>query len=163
MENKNYHPLDDITTENYQVPQGEEGYYHAVVESPTYDSTTGERLSKPALVKWNKVEGEKMIETCIHQMRMKVRVVHIPSQLQQAKQAANEEESEIAKLKRELEEKDKEMAELKAKAAMAAAVKPEESEEPEDAEPAAEKSEEELMAEQAVKATKPQTKNAKKK
>lgn len=39
--------------EVYQVPEGEENSVHAEIEVPAFDSTTGERLSKPYIQKFN--------------------------------------------------------------------------------------------------------------
>lgn len=120
MREKNWHPLDDVTKENYKVKPSERGYFHVIVETPTYDTVTGERLSKPHIVKWNREEGRNMLDTCIHQMHMSVRVLHDPIEAAKGETAkANEagdegKNAEIEALKAELAAKNAALAEKEA-------------------------------------------------
>ena len=53
--------IENLTADNYIVPQGEERFYHAVIEVRQFDPKTGKRISKPRLQKF----GQKMFETHI--------------------------------------------------------------------------------------------------
>ena len=91
MEQK--HPLDNVTAENYNVPQGEEGIYHVVLEVKEFDRKTGERTSVPRVQKF----GVNAFETSFPNLKRlgyDVRVVHDPTDwlAQQAKEAEEREQ-----------------------------------------------------------------------
>ena len=71
--------LQDLTPEQYIVPQGEERLYHAVIEVTNFDRKTGKRLSVPRLQKF----GRKMFDTLIHkgllQQGYDVKILHDPT------------------------------------------------------------------------------------
>ena len=113
-ENKdNKHPLDDVTMENYNVPKGEEGIYHVVLEVEEYDRSTGAKKSTPMLQKF----GVVAFETSLSQLRhlgYKVRVVYDPTQYLKNKQEAEaqaqaqaQEEAEAQRVEQALEEQRK--------------------------------------------------------
>lgn len=113
---RNWHPYDDLTPETYQVPKGEERYFHVVLESPNYDQSTGQRLSKPILVKWNNKEGIKELEVAKFQKMLKIKILHDPNKWLEERMAeqkkgrkSNDKDAEIARLKAELAQKEKEL------------------------------------------------------
>lgn len=86
------HPLDNVTADNYKVPQGEEGIYHVVLEVKEFDRKTGERTSVPRVQKF----GVNAFETAFPNLKRlgyDVRVVYDPTDWL-AKQAAEAEERE---------------------------------------------------------------------
>lgn len=86
------HPLDSVTTDNYKVPQGEEGIYHVVLEVKEFDRKTGERTSVPRVQKF----GVNAFETAFPNLKRlgyDVRVVYDPTDWL-AKQAEEAEERE---------------------------------------------------------------------
>lgn len=135
------HPLDNVTVDNYQLPQGEEGIFHVVLEVKEFDRKTGERTSVPRVQKF----GVNAFETAypnLKRLGYDVRVVHDPTKwlAAQAERAAEEErqntpearqaaiEEALEKQRKEFEEKqqaaiEKAVAEaLKAQSANGAAV-----------------------------------------
>nr|DAW08647.1 MAG TPA: hypothetical protein [Caudoviricetes sp.] len=111
--NENKHPLDDVTMENYNVPKGEEGIYHVVLEVKEFDKNTGERKSTPTMQKF----GVVAFETSLSQLRhlgYNVRVVYDPTQYLKNKQEAEaqaqaqaQEEAEAQRVEQALEEQRK--------------------------------------------------------
>lgn len=86
------HPLDNVTADNYKVPQGEEGIYHVVLEVKEFDRKTGERTSVPRVQKF----GVNAFETAFPNLKRlgyDVRVVYDPTDWL-AKQAEEAEERE---------------------------------------------------------------------
>lgn len=135
------HPLDNVTVDNYQLPQGEEGIFHVVLEVKEFDRKTGERTSVPRVQKF----GVNAFETAypnLKRLGYDVRIVHDPTKwlAAQAERAAEEErqntpearqaaiEEALEKQRKEFEEKqqaaiEKAVAEaLKAQSAGGAAV-----------------------------------------
>lgn len=87
------HPLDNVTADNYKVPQGEEGIYHVVLEVKEFDRKTGERTSVPRVQKF----GVNAFETAFPNLKRlgyDVRVVHDPTDwlAEQAKEAEEREQ-----------------------------------------------------------------------
>lgn len=86
------HPLDNVTVDNYQLPQGEEGIFHVVLEVKEFDRKTGERTSVPRVQKF----GVNAFETAypnLKRLGYDVRIVHDPTKwlAAQAERAAEEE------------------------------------------------------------------------
>jgi len=87
------HPLDNVTADNYKVPQGEEGIYHVVLEVKEFDRKTGERTSVPRVQKF----GVNAFETSFPNLKRlgyDVRVVYDPTSWleEQAKRAEEQEQ-----------------------------------------------------------------------
>lgn len=87
------HPLDNVTADNYKVPQGEEGIFHVVLEVKEFDRKTGERTSVPRVQKF----GVNAFETAFPNLKRlgyDVRVVHDPTNwlAEQAKEAEEREQ-----------------------------------------------------------------------
>lgn len=86
------HQLDNVTADNYKVPQGEEGIFHVVLEVKEFDRKTGERTSVPRVQKF----GVNAFETAFPNLKRlgyDVRVVYDPTDWL-AKQAEEAEERE---------------------------------------------------------------------
>lgn len=90
------HPLDNVTADNYKVPQGEEGIYHVVLEVKEFDRKTGERTSVPRVQKF----GVNAFETSFPNLKRlgyDVRVVYDPtSWLEEQAKRAEEQEQQSA-------------------------------------------------------------------
>ena len=90
------HPLDNVTADNYKVPQGEEGIYHVVLEVKEFDRKTGERTSVPRVQKF----GVNAFETAFPNLKRlgyDVRVVYDPtSWLEEQAKKAEEQEQQSA-------------------------------------------------------------------
>lgn len=90
------HPLDNVTADNYKVPQGEEGIYHVVLEVKEFDRKTGERTSVPRVQKF----GVNAFETSFPNLKRlgyDVRVVYDPtSWLEEQAKKAEEQEQQSA-------------------------------------------------------------------
>lgn len=87
------HPLDNVTADNYKVPQGEEGIFHVVLEVKEFDRKTGERTSVPRVQKF----GVNAFETAFPNLKRlgyDVRVVYDPTDwlAQQAEEAEEREQ-----------------------------------------------------------------------
>ena len=87
------HPLDNVTADNYKVPQGEEGIFHVVLEVKEFDRKTGERTSVPRVQKF----GVNAFETAFPNLKRlgyDVRVVYDPTSWleKQAKEAEEREQ-----------------------------------------------------------------------
>lgn len=100
------HPLDNVTADNYKVPQGEEGIYHVVLEVKEFDRKTGERTSVPRVQKF----GVNAFETAFPNLKRlgyDVRVVYDPT-------------SWLEKQAKEVEEREQQGAQSAAEAQQAA-------------------------------------------
>lgn len=53
---------DSQTVDGYEVPAGEEMFFHAEIEQPNYDRVTGDRLSEPFITKQNPGEFANFIK-----------------------------------------------------------------------------------------------------
>ena len=87
------HPLDNVTVDNYQLPQGEEGIYHVVLEVKEFDRKTGERTSVPRVQKFG-VNAFETVYPNLKRLGYDVRIVHDPTKwlAAQAERAAEEEQ-----------------------------------------------------------------------
>ena len=116
--------LQDLTPEQYIVPQGEERLYHAVIEVTNFDRKTGKRLSVPRLQKF----GRKMFDTLIHkgllQQGYDVKILHDPTKwVAEHKAAAAASRKAQAEAAKAAEQKKFDDAEAAAKAAAEAEAK----------------------------------------
>lgn len=87
--------IDELTRENYVVPKGEEGVYHAVIEVKQFDPKTGERISRPRIQKFGKKSFERLVRDNLMKQGYEIRVLHDPNdflkkQAEAAKQSAAE-------------------------------------------------------------------------
>lgn len=72
-------PIDQLTPENYVVPQGEERSYHAVIEVVQYDPKTGKKLSKPRVQKFGKKMFETIVLSSLKKQGYNVTILHDPN------------------------------------------------------------------------------------
>ena len=111
-------PLEKLTPENYIVPQGEERFYHAVIEVVQYDQKTGKKLSKPRVQKFGKKMFESSVQASLRKQGYTVTILHDPTAWiaeQQAKAAAKAKADAEAQKKAEQEKFDAAVAEAVAK------------------------------------------------
>ena len=107
-------PIEQITSENYVVPRGEEVVYHVKIEVKQFNSKTGERISRPRIQKFGMKTWESSVRDSLRKQGYTMEILHDPNtwieenreQIESLK--AQKRESEKAALKAEI------LAELKA-------------------------------------------------
>ena len=107
-------PIEQITSENYVVPSGEEHVYHVKIEVKQFNSKTGERISRPRIQKFGMKIWESSVMDSLRKQGYTMEILHDPNtwiaenraQIESLK--AQKRESEKAALKAEI------LAELKA-------------------------------------------------
>lgn len=107
-------PIEQITSENYVVPHGEEMVYHVKIEVKQFNSKTGERVSRPRIQKFGMKTWESSVRDSLRKQGYTMEILHDPNtwiaenraQIESLK--AQKRESEKAALKAEI------LAELKA-------------------------------------------------
>ena len=107
-------PIEQITSENYVVPSGEEHVYHVKIEVKQFNSKTGERISRPRIQKFGMKTWESSVRDSLRKQGYTMEILHDPNTLIAENRAqieslkAQKRESEKAALKAEI------LAELKA-------------------------------------------------
>lgn len=136
--------IEKLDASNYEVPAGEERYYHARIEVKKFDANTGQRQSIPRVQKFGS-KGFKVVQKNLKKQGYTIDILHDPTkwleenkkvaeqtalERSQAKQAAANEKAaaDRAALKAEL------MAEIKAELAKENASKSKETKAEKDAE-----------------------------
>lgn len=71
--------IEKLTPDNYIVPKGEEGYYHAIIEVVQYDSKTGRKLSRPRVQKFGKKMFETHVQDSLRKQGYTVTILHDPN------------------------------------------------------------------------------------
>lgn len=71
-------PIEKLDANTYEVPKGEEKYYHARIEVKKFDSNTGERQSIPRIQKFGS-KGFKTIQKNLKKQGYTVDVLHDPT------------------------------------------------------------------------------------
>ena len=107
-------PIEQITSENYVVPSGEEHVYHVKIEVKQFNSKTGERISRPRIQKFGMKTWESSVRDSLRKQGYTMEILHDPNtwiaenraQIESLK--AQKRETEKAALKAEI------LAELKA-------------------------------------------------
>lgn len=107
-------PIEQITSENYVVPRGEEHVYHVKIEVKQFNSKTGEKVSRPRIQKFGMKTWESSVRDSLRKQGYTMEILHDPNtwiaenraQIESLK--AQKRESEKAALKAEI------LAELKA-------------------------------------------------
>ena len=107
-------PIEQITSENYVVPSGEEHVYHVKIEVKQFNSKTGERVSRPRIQKFGMKTWESSVRDSLRKQGYTMEILHDPNtwiaenraQIESLK--AQKRESEKAALKAEI------LSELKA-------------------------------------------------
>ena len=107
-------PIEQITSENYVVPSGEEHVYHVKIEVKQFNSKTGERISRPRIQKFGMKTWESSVRDSLRKQGYTMEILHDPNTWIEENRAqieslkAQKRESEKAALKAEI------LAELKA-------------------------------------------------
>lgn len=107
-------PIEQITSENYVVPSGEEHVYHVKIEVKQFNSKTGERISRPRIQKFGMKTWESSVRDSLRKQGYTMEILHDPNTWMAENRAqieslkAQKRESEKAALKAEI------LAELKA-------------------------------------------------
>lgn len=107
-------PIEQITSENYVVPNGEEMVYHVKIEVKQFNSKTGERVSRPRIQKFGMKTWESSVRDSLRKQGYTMEILHDPNTWIEENRAqieslkAQKRESEKAALKAEI------LAELKA-------------------------------------------------
>lgn len=107
-------PIEQITSENYVVPSGEEHVYHVKIEVKQFNPKTGERISRPRIQKFGMKTWESSVRDSLRKQGYTMEILHDPNtwiaenraQIESLK--AQKRESEKAAIKAEI------LAELKA-------------------------------------------------
>lgn len=103
--------IENVTPENYIVPDNEKHLYHTVIEVKKFDSETGKRLSIPRVQKFGKKMYENAIADNLKKQGYTIIVLHDPN-------AWLAEQAEVNKAKAaeraEAQAKAKQVAEAKA-------------------------------------------------
>jgi len=94
--------IENLTSENYVVPKGEEMAYHCVIEVPQFDTRTGKRISKPRVQKFGKKAYETTVRDSLLKQGFNITVLYDPNPYI-AQRANMAKESAAAKQKAEQE------------------------------------------------------------
>lgn len=107
-------PIEQITSENYVVPRGEEIVYHVKIEVKQFNSKTGEKVSRPRIQKFGMKTWESSVRDSLRKQGYTMEILHDPNTWIEENRAqieslkAQKRESEKSALKAEI------LAELKA-------------------------------------------------
>ena len=94
--------IENLTSENYVVPKGEEMAYHCVIEVPQHDTRTGKKISKPRVQKFGKKAYETTVRDSLLKQGFVITVLYDPNPYI-AQRANMAKESAAAKQKAEQE------------------------------------------------------------
>ena len=83
-------PVEGLTVENYQVPKGEERFYHVVIEVVQFDPKTGKKLSKPRVQKFGRKTWEGGVRESLRKQGYTITVLHNPVEWEAKQKAAAE-------------------------------------------------------------------------
>lgn len=97
--------LDKVTRETYEVPEGEEGVFHAKIEVKRFNAQTGERQSIPRIQKFD-YKAFKEVQSGLKNQGYTVEILHNPTDFIKEQQA-----SKAAYQKRQAAERSKTLAE----------------------------------------------------
>lgn len=121
--------VENVTPENYIVPDNEKHLYHAVIEIKKFDSETGKRLSIPRVQKFGKKMYENSVAENLKKQGYTITVLHDPNdwlaEQAEANAAKAAAKNKAAEEKAAADAKAKEEAGAKAKAEEKAALKAE--------------------------------------
>ena len=116
---ENIKKIVNLTPETYEVPKGEERFYHCIVEIRKFDQNTGERLSVPRVQKFGQKIFDRVVYDQLLKMGYTVTILHNPKEWiekHQAEQAERAKAAQEAKAKAEQEKFDAAVAAAVAKA-----------------------------------------------
>lgn len=103
--------VENVTPENYIVPDNEKHLYHTVIEVKKFDSETGKRLSIPRVQKFGKKMYENTVADNLKKQGYTVIVLHDPNEWLAEQAEANKAK---AAERAEAQAKAKQVAEAKA-------------------------------------------------
>lgn len=107
-------PIEQVTAENYIVPQGEELAYHVKQEVTQFNPKTGKRISTPRIQKYGRKIWESVVRDSLLQQGYTIEVLHDPTEYIAAQQAKRAENKAAAKAAEKAALKAEIMAELRA-------------------------------------------------
>lgn len=106
-------PVEQITSDNYKVPTGEEKLYHIKQEIKQYNPKTGAKISVPSIQKFGPKVFKAIVECNLRRLGYEIEILHDPVEWMKAnaeRLAAIKEEQAKAEQAR----KDAEKAAMKA-------------------------------------------------
>lgn len=71
-------PIEQITSENYEVPRGEEMVYHVKIEVKQFNQKTGERISRPQIQKFGMKTWQGSVRDSLVKQGYTIDVLHDP-------------------------------------------------------------------------------------
>ena len=108
----------EVTPENYIVPEGEECYWHCVIEVRKFSSDTGKRLSVPRIQKFDDKIWKSVMQHSLKLQGYSVTILHDPTEdIKQAE--AKKKQLRIPVSQKTAEEKEREFQEAVKKAVAA--------------------------------------------
>lgn len=72
-------PIEQINSENYVVPRGEEMVYHVKIEVKQFNSKTGERVSRPRIQKFGMKTWESSVRDSLRKQGYTMEILHDPN------------------------------------------------------------------------------------
>ncbi len=72
-------PIEQITSDNYVVPRGEEMVYHVKIEVKQFNSKTGERVSRPRIQKFGMKTWESSVRDSLRKQGYTIEILHDPN------------------------------------------------------------------------------------
>lgn len=76
--------VEEVTKENYIVPQNERNVYHCKIEITQFDNRTGKKISRPRIQKFDKKEYETIVERNLKLQGYVVEVLYNPTEYLQS-------------------------------------------------------------------------------
>lgn len=99
--------LSKLTPANYEVPKGEELYYHCLIEVKAFNQKTGQKLSTPRVQKFGRKAFEQVIYDNLLKQGYTVTILHNPGEYlaKKASEAENAaKEKEAASIEKAIQE-----------------------------------------------------------
>lgn len=72
--------IEQLTPENYLVPKGEERFYHCLIEVKQFSRTTGAKLSRPRVQKFNRKMFERVVRDSLTKAGWTITILWNPTQ-----------------------------------------------------------------------------------
>lgn len=94
--------IEGLTSKTYNVPKGEEGVYHCLIEVVEYNKKTGKKVTRPRIQKF----GKKIFESVVYDSLLKqgytVTILYNPTEYLKERMAkANQSAADKAKAEKE--------------------------------------------------------------
>lgn len=107
-------PIEQVTSENYVVPRGEEMVYHVKIEVKQFNAKTGERISRPRIQKFGMKTWQGSVRDSLHKQGYTIDVLHDPTIWVEKNRGRMESQKAAAKEAEKAAWKEEILAELKA-------------------------------------------------